>query len=105
MDYVTKKEFQEAMHGIDGRFKSVDERFDAVDQRFDAVDQRFDYLEFDLRTLRQELQALGANMDRKFDDLFARYDKDAQKTSILDAEVASAHSRIDRVESHLGLAT
>lgn len=97
MDYVTKKEFQDAMHSVDGRFS-------LVDQRFDAVDKRFDYLEFDLKSFKDEVREGFAKMDKRFDQLFALLDRDSKTTTDLEAEVASAHSRINRIEGHLGLA-
>lgn len=90
MNYVTKKEF--------------DERLDFVDQRFDAVDQRFDRLEFDLWSLKEEMKEGFAEVKKRFDQIFSLLDRDTRKTTDQEAEIVSAHSRIDRLESHLGLA-
>ncbi len=95
-NHVTKKDF-------DDRMIMVDQRFDQIDQRFDKVEQRLGLVEFGLHELGVKFRELSLDVAKKFDYIIHLLDKDANKTGRLDAEVASAHSRIDRVEKHIGI--
>ncbi|MEK7665633.1 MAG: hypothetical protein AAB337_02010 [Patescibacteria group bacterium] len=102
-NHVTKNEFQEAMVKVEQRFDKVEQRFVKVEQRFDKVEQRLGLVEFGLHELGGKFDKLSSDVAEKFDHIIYLFDKDANKTGQLEAEVVSAHSRIDRVETHLGL--
>lgn len=94
-NHVTKKEFTDAMGKIDQRFVGVEGRLGGVEGRLGLV-------EFGLHELNGKFDQLSLNVAEKFDHIIHLLDKDANKTGRLDVEVASAHSRLDRVETHLG---
>ncbi|MEK9130591.1 MAG: hypothetical protein AAB429_00545 [Patescibacteria group bacterium] len=89
MKYLTEEKFEQYQKHTDAQFKTTDGRLSVV--------------EFELKELRKEFKQMFSVVEEKFEKIIRMLDKDTHWKSETDAEVASAHARLDRVEGHLGL--
>ena len=89
MKYLTEEKFEQYQKHTDAQFKTTDGRLSVV--------------EFELKELRKEFKQMFSVVEEKFEKIIRMLDKDTHWKSETDAEVASAHARLDRVEGHLGV--
>lgn len=65
--YVTREEFNTAMHKVNQNFTKVEARFDVTDQKIDKLDQK---IENRSDLLDQKIDNRFATLDQKIDDRF-----------------------------------